>query len=255
MSETIYKKIYEEGQLVGSLIFISRIPPAQKGGNPKGKFMCVCGKEFITRINAVEIGKTKSCGCFRPTMVRNPKKIYESGQIINNIIYVSDAPYKPNFPRKANLICHCGNKFITAISSIESKMTKSCGCSTSQFHKEKSGFPEKTIPNLTEEDKKRFWSKVAVTENDDKCWSWEATGKRYGSFSIKGSSFKSNRVTYFLSYNIDPKEFSVMHTCDNPKCCNPKHLSLGTHLENMQDMAKKGRAFKGEREGGLHKIK
>ena len=40
-----------------------------------------------------------------------------------------------------------------------------------------------------------------------------------------------------------PKGMVVRHeVCGNPACCNPEHLSLGTHKENMQDMIKHGRS-------------
>lgn len=41
----------------------------------------------------------------------------------------------------------------------------------------------------------------------------------------------------------------VMHSCDNPRCINPEHLSLGTNADNLADMARKGRAARGSRHG------
>ncbi len=246
MSNIPYKYNYEKGQKFGDIEFISRVPKVSNGESPRANFKCSCGNEFAARISAVKAGTTKSCGCLRPKIISQPKNIYEIGQEINGFVYLGNAPYRPNFPRKANFICHCGNKFITTIYNIENGETKSCGCITKKLQSEKCAAPEKEIPVLNEDDINRFWEKVGFTANDDKCWDWQAnlSNNRYGSFSIKGQSFKANRVAYFISYNQDPKELSVMHSCDNAKCCNPKHLSLGTHLENMQDMAAKGRAKK-----------
>ena len=58
----------------------------------------------------------------------------------------------------------------------------------------------------------------------------------------------------FLEYNIDPKELCVCHHCDNPPCCNPKHLFLGTQFDNIQDASNKsrlGRDQRGEKNGNV----
>lgn len=38
-----------------------------------------------------------------------------------------------------------------------------------------------------------------------------------------------------------PRNHVVMHQCDNPSCCNPSHLHIGTYQENMTDKMNKNR--------------
>lgn len=105
----------------------------------------------------------------------------------------------------------------------------------------------KPIPQLSEKHINRFWSKVGITAQENKCWEWQAskTHDGYGRFTIRGTDYDkgytATRVGYFLEYGIDPGELKVCHSCDNTSCCNPKHYFLGTNKENTQDMLKKGR--------------
>lgn len=89
----------------------------------------------------------------------------------------------------------------------------------------------------------RFWLKVDKRGAND-CWEWQA-GKDwdgYGIFSIHGKSPKAHRIAWELSNGCTiPEGLVMMHTCDNPSCCNPAHLALGTNADNIHDAQEKGR--------------
>lgn len=87
----------------------------------------------------------------------------------------------------------------------------------------------------------RFWSKVAISHADD-CWLWTAAVDKdgYGIFGLGARSVRSHRFAYVQVYG-EPAGPLIMHTCDTPGCCNPKHLVAGTVRQNMQDKVVKGR--------------
>jgi len=88
----------------------------------------------------------------------------------------------------------------------------------------------------------RFWSKVAKSPEPDECWLWTAalSTKGYGHFWFDGRMREAHRIAWKLERD-DPGELDVLHSCDNPRCVRLDHLFLGTHGDNMRDMAKKGR--------------
>jgi hypothetical protein len=88
----------------------------------------------------------------------------------------------------------------------------------------------------------RFWSKVKIGGQDE-CWEWQAArdDKGYAVLFVGGKLWKASRVSVTIS-GRDVSGHIVMHSCDNPQCVNPRHLSLGTQKQNMEDMASRGRA-------------
>lgn len=84
--------------------------------------------------------------------------------------------------------------------------------------------------------KKEFWSCVFIGTHDE-CWEWKLyKDKKYGKFMMGGKCKRAHRIAYELTYGIIPNGLHVLHTCNNPSCCNPNHLKLGTHLDNMNQM-------------------
>lgn len=98
----------------------------------------------------------------------------------------------------------------------------------------------------------RFWSKVDM-RGPDECWDWQASRHHtgYGRFKIAGTiSGMANRIAWALSHRQDPGNMLVRHSCDRPQCCNPAHLELGTHADNMADKSARGR-WRGGDHGGV----
>lgn len=90
----------------------------------------------------------------------------------------------------------------------------------------------------------RFIEKVDVC-GPDECWEWTASlgTSGYGRFKTSdGKVEEASRSAYRLLVGPIPEKMCVLHTCDNRKCCNGKHLFLGTRCDNNKDMAAKGRA-------------
>lgn len=102
-------------------------------------------------------------------------------------------------------------------------------------------------PMMTAE---RFKAKLFI---DGDCQVWRGCRNKYGYGQVghKGKIVSAHRLAYFFRYGDIPDGLQVLHRCDNPSCCNPDHLFLGTHNDNMKDMVakKRNKFFVGERHG------
>jgi hypothetical protein len=97
----------------------------------------------------------------------------------------------------------------------------------------------------------RFWKRVQKRGPDD-CWLWQGCtdGPGYGMVRLGSRAHRSHRIAYLLT-NGDFWGI-LLHSCDTPACCNPRHLTPGTHADNCRDRDAKGRhvALKGSSHGG-----
>lgn len=98
------------------------------------------------------------------------------------------------------------------------------------------------VIELTENDKTRFWAKVDKSAGPDACWLWTAAKRKtgYGLFYIR-RAHGSHRIAWAMDKGPIPDGLCVCHRCDNPPCCNPAHLFLGTYADNNHDKEIKGR--------------
>lgn len=92
----------------------------------------------------------------------------------------------------------------------------------------------------------RFLSYVEQGDNENDCWNWigGCNKKGYGRFRLNDKMLGAHRFSFEMHNNRKIKEgLVIMHACDNPKCCNPNHLSEGSHQDNMNDRNNKNRQY------------
>lgn len=98
---------------------------------------------------------------------------------------------------------------------------------------------------LTSEDLDRFWGKIDV-RGEEECWPWTAKAKNPAGYGVlkhkSGKNIIASRISCFLRHGPPPHQTAKsLHSCDNPPCCNPKHLRWGTTRDNTEDAISRNR--------------
>ncbi|UOF80253.1 endonuclease [Caudoviricetes sp.] len=130
------------------------------------------------------------------------------------------------------------------------KKRKNAEYQRNYYHRKKNGIKANN-PGRLANTSNVLWSKVDK-RGEDECWEWKGfkNEQGYGRTWINDKGYYAHRVIFNLVYpntitlnapkSTDDYGF-LLHTCDNPPCCNPKHLFVGSHEDNMADKANKGR--------------
>lgn len=99
----------------------------------------------------------------------------------------------------------------------------------------------------------RFWSKVDRGGGADACWPFIGGRKKvggYGTFFAERrpigrygtpQAVNAHKFAYVVTNGLVPDGLVVRHKCDNPPCCNPDHLLIGTPSDNIRDAIERGR--------------
>ena len=104
-----------------------------------------------------------------------------------------------------------------------------------------------TVRFLTRRRVEKVFEECVVRESTG-CWKWIGPRSRqgYGEIRVFGKVYRAHRLSYELHVGSIPEllageRVEVLHSCDNPPCCNPAHLRLGSHRENVRDAVERGR--------------
>lgn len=129
----------------------------------------------------------------------------------------------------------CGKSFTEVPSRIQDGRGK--WCSQSCYWESKRKSPDDA------------WQLVDQSDGPKSCWPWlgTITNLGYGQFKSNGVLWRAHRLIYTIVNGDIPPEMVVRHMCDNRRCCNPSHLEIGTHEDNMRDAKERNRMASGDR--------
>lgn len=98
-------------------------------------------------------------------------------------------------------------------------------------------------PEPTLRDRDRLARRLDVSAGPVGCWPYQGAPNEHGYRRLRvcGQVTYAHRAAYRMAVGPIPDDLWVLHHCDNPPCCNPRHLFLGTVGDNVRDAMSKGR--------------
>lgn len=144
----------------------------------------------------------------------------------------------PPFNSVERRCLYCQKSFFSQPNQLKHGAGKYCSVPCKRAHKVKSPA-------------ERLWSKVDQSGGAHACWPYTTITRDtyaiigYDTGDAKWHGIGAHCLAYILTYGPYPHGKIVRHTCDNKSCCNPEHLILGTHQDNMDDAAQRQRMSHG----------
>lgn len=83
-------------------------------------------------------------------------------------------------------------------------------------------------------------------------WTGVKNNKGYGRLTYQSKQLSAHRAAFEIAHGQISDGLFVLHSCDNPLCINPEHLSLGDQSENMRQASERGRCKGGIMQGEHH---
>ncbi len=119
---------------------------------------------------------------------------------------------------------------------------------TAPSHQKKPGSTIRTKRRFKHDEEVKQFLTQNIVRQPNGCLTWARGCNRagYGVIRYKYKDYLVHRLLWSLSGRELPSGMELLHSCDNPPCCNLDHLSLGTQLDNMMDMCQKNRVAHGE---------
>lgn len=121
---------------------------------------------------------------------------------------------------------------------------------------------------LTDAHREHFWARVDTSAGPDACWPYTGVvdSDGHGQFSIwtrgRAYTLKAHRLAWTFTHGPVPRDPALRNgdhgtivrlSCGNRRCCNPRHLRLGTQQDSVRERVSRGRTTKVGRRGLLTK--